>query len=54
MDFRGSVREKFFCGELAKISNLILIDFILRILTTKNCLQLLQFSLNCFSYINLK
>ena len=27
-----SVREKFFCGELIEVSNLILIDFILLIL----------------------
>ena len=53
-DFRESVREKFFCGELAEVSNLILIDFILRILTTKNCLHLLQFYFNCFNYIDLK
>ena len=31
-DFRRSVGEKFFYGELVKISNLILIGFILLIL----------------------
>ena len=31
-DFRGSVRERLFCGELAELSNLILIGFILLIL----------------------
>ena len=36
--FRESVREKFFCGEVAEVSNLILIGFILRILTTEHCL----------------
>ena len=42
-DFKERVREKFFCGELVEVSNLILIGFILRILITENCLQLLQF-----------
>ena len=32
-DFRERVRENFFCGELAEVSNLILIGFILHILT---------------------
>jgi len=31
-DFRGSVREKFFYGELAEVSNFILVGFILFIL----------------------
>ena len=35
-DFRGSVREKFFCGELVEMSNLILIGFILLILLYVN------------------
>ena len=35
-NFKGSVREKFFCDELLKISNLILIDFILLILLYLN------------------
>ena len=35
-NFKGSVREKFFCDELVKISNLILIDFILLILLYLN------------------
>ena len=52
--FRESVKKKFFCGELVEVSNFILIDFILRILTIENCLQLLQFYFYCFSYIDLK
>ena len=52
--FRKSVKKKFFCDELVEVSNFILIDFILRILTTENCLQLLQFYFYCFSYIDLK
>ena len=53
-DFRKSVKDKFFCSELAEVSNLILISFVLLILTTENCSQLLQFYFNCFSYIDLK
>ena len=49
-DFRESIREKFFWGELAEVSNLILIGYILRILITENCLHLLQFYFNCFSF----
>ena len=46
-DFRESVREKFFRGGLAEVSNLILIRFYFAyinvFLTTENCLQLLEF-----------
>ena len=46
-DFRESVREKFFRGELAEVSNLILIGFYFAyinvFLTTENYLQLLEF-----------
>ena len=44
-DFRGSVREKF----LLEVSNLILIGFIVPILTTENCLQMLQFYFYCLN-----
>ena len=53
-DFKETLREKFFYIELDEVTNLILIDFILHILTTENCLQLLQFYFNCFSYIDIK
>ena len=44
--------ERSSCGELVEISNFILIGFILRILTTENCLQLLQFYLYCITDFN--
>ena len=44
-DFRGSVREKF----LLEVNNLILIGFIMRIFTTENCLQMLQFYFYCIT-----
>ena len=48
-DIRRSVRKKFRLVWLLEISNLILIGFILRILTTKICLQLLQFYFYCIT-----
>ena len=49
--------EKFFCGELAKVSNFILIGFILIILLYFNYWNLfiiVTILFNCFSYIDLK
>ena len=37
------------CGGLVEVSNPIVIGFILRILITENCLQLLQFYFYCIT-----
>ena len=43
-NLRESVREKFFCGELVEVNNLVLIGFILHILTT-------DIVYNCYNFI---
>ena len=56
-DFRGSVKEKFFYGELAEVSNLILIGFILLILlyfNYRNLFIIVTSLFNFFNYIDLK